>query len=37
VEQNVDWQVKTPTLWLITQQGNKGFAPPSGSKLDING
>lgn len=36
VEPNVDWRVNTPTLWLITQNGNKSFNPPSGSKLNIN-
>lgn len=28
VENNIDWQVDAPTLWLVTQ--NKEFSPPTG-------
>lgn len=34
VENNVNWQTTTPTLWVITQ--NKSFNPPSGIKVDFN-
>lgn len=36
VESNIDWKTTVPTLWLITERGNKQFTPPSGSKITIN-
>lgn len=34
VEPNINWQVKVPTLWLVTS--NERFTPPAGSKVNIN-
>jgi hypothetical protein len=34
VESNVQWDITSPTLWLITQ--NRGFNPPSGKKVLVN-
>lgn len=31
VESNIDWQVTSPTLWMVTQR--KDFAPPMGGKV----
>jgi predicted metal-dependent peptidase len=34
VENNVQWDITSPTLWLVTQ--NRGFTPPSGKKVLVN-
>lgn len=34
VESNVQWDITSPTLWLVTQ--NRGFNPPSGKKVLVN-
>lgn len=31
VEDNIEWNISNPTLWLVTQ--NKGFVPPNGAKM----
>lgn len=33
VEDNVQWNINTPTLWMVTQ--NKSFEPPAGIKVLI--
>ena len=34
VEGNVDWNISSPTLWMITD--NKSFEPPCGKKVMVN-
>jgi len=33
VEQDIDWRVNCPTLWLIDKNGNDSFVPPTGTQL----
>ena len=34
VENNIDWKLKLPTLWLVTM--NRSFDPPAGKKVMID-
>jgi predicted metal-dependent peptidase len=37
IEDNLDWKVATPTLWIIDKNGNKSFKAPAGTqKVNIN-
>ena len=36
LEDNINWRVDIPALWLITEGGLKSFVPPKGGKIQIN-
>ena len=36
VEHNIEWNIDTPTLWLISRNGNDGFTAPAGVLVKIN-
>ena len=35
VEQNIDWQLNCPVLWLLPPNHNRDFQPPVGRKIVI--
>lgn len=36
VEDNVSWNISTPTMWLISANGHSDFRPPAGQVVKIN-
>ena len=36
VENDINWQVPDPTLWLISSNGRESFAPPVGQVVKVN-
>ena len=35
LEDHVRWDTAIPTIWLITENGHQGFAPPKGQKVIV--